>query len=108
MNWIEAATDPPGHGYYIAAWDDNGSTRVSELWFNPDSKGSGWWPSRGYMARFIGDAAAVNPVRSLTVYAWMKMPEYPGPGPTIAYKWGERVIPPEDIIVVHEGVTERG
>jgi hypothetical protein len=85
--WIGAETEPPNQGYYLAVWMDEGSHRVSELWFDPNTSGSKWWPTRGYMARFVGDAAHRAPKRSLTVVAWQMMPEYPGPGRIVAYRW---------------------
>lgn len=96
-------TRPEKHGYYIAAWDDEGHWRVSELWFNPDSTGSGWWPTRGYMARFVGDVASNRPKRSLTVIAWMKWPEYPGPGRIIAYRAFDKIYDPQDVTIIREG-----
>lgn len=114
MKWIKASTNPPESGYYIAAWNDEGHWRVSELWYNPNSHGSGWWPSRNYMARFVGDAAITFPRRSLTVAAWMQMPKYPGLGPVIAYKTKDRhngkehIWAPEDVTIIHEGIIERG
>lgn len=113
MDWIGAETEPPGHGYYLAAWNDEGHWRVSELWFNPDSQGSKWWPTRGYMARFVGDVANNMPKRSLTVIAWQKMPEYPGPGPVIAYKWervysppqGGLILDPAEVTIIREART---
>jgi hypothetical protein len=113
--WIDARTEPPGHGYYLAVWMDEGNHRISELWFNPDSTGSGWWATRGYMSRFTGEAMGHESKRSLTVIAWMTMPEYPGPGRIIAYKWtasGDRsekaggsslILDPHDVTIVREG-----
>ncbi len=102
LNW---RTDkPPEHGYYIAAWNDNGTPRVSELWYNPESHASGWWPTRGYMARFVGDIAATSrPVKALTVYAWMYKPEYPL-GDIIGYRVHgiSQVIAPSSVTILRE------
>jgi hypothetical protein len=104
MEWIKDRK-PDQRGYYLAAWNDEGHWRVSELWFEADDIGSGWWPTRGYMARFVGDQK--KPARSLTVAGWAPMPEYPGPGKIIAYLWREadRVFDPKDLEVVRQGVT---
>ena len=119
MNWI-TDTKPPERGYYIAAWRDEGHWRVSELWYNPQSTGSGWWPTRGYMARFVGDVASTAPVRSLTVAAWMPIAAFPGPGRIIAYKartvvcpscdqpWKDQVFVPSEISIVREPASEPG
>jgi hypothetical protein len=103
LNW---RTDkPPEHGYYIAAWNDNGTPRVSELWYNPDSHASGWWPTRGYMARFVGDIAATSrPVKALTVYAWMYKPEYPL-GDIIGYRAHSEVIAPSSVTILREEIS---
>jgi hypothetical protein len=63
---------PPDHGYYLAAWRRQGQLVVSELWFNPDSTGSGWWAGRAY----LGDRpwGGGDP---LPVVAWMPMPAPP-------------------------------
>lgn len=103
-----ADSNPEKLGYYIAAWDDEGHWRVSELWFNPDSTGSGWWPTRGYMARFVGDVANNMPKRSLTVAAWMPVPEYPGPGKIIAYKFLDSILDPKEVTVIRTGATLGG
>jgi hypothetical protein len=119
MNWIlDEEQKPPDHGYYIAAWRDGESWRVSELWYNPQSLGSGWWATRGYMARFTGETMGHESKRSLTVIAWMPKPEYPGPGRIVAYKWtspGDRsekaggstlILDPQDVTIVREGPPE--
>ena len=65
---------PSEHGYYLAAWRRGTPPvwTVSELWFNPDSYGSGWWASRGYL-----DTRLANPLgKPLPVVAWMPMPVY--------------------------------
>lgn len=61
---------PPGSGYYLGAWRRGDSWRVSELWFNPASTGSGWWASRGYLH---DNTAAWTTV---PVEAWMPIPAY--------------------------------
>jgi hypothetical protein len=61
---------PPTRGYYLAAWRCGDRWRVSELWFSPDSIGSGWWASRGY----LGERTTVS--ETLPVEAWMPMPAY--------------------------------
>lgn len=101
MEWI-TETSPETHGYYIAAWDDQGHWRVSELWYNPSSPGSGWWAFRGYMARFIGHTPSESTGRSLTVAGWMPMPEYPGVGRIIAYKTGGHIWDPADVTIIRE------
>ena len=118
MDWtLSVAQKPPEAGYYIAAWQDEGNWRVSELWFNPDSPGSGWWPSRGYMARFVGDAPPKEAKRSLTVGAWMPKPEFPGLGRIVAYKWtvpgmisamagAELILDPKDVTIIREKTPE--
>ena len=66
---------PPVHGYYLGAWQRGTppAWTVSELWFNPDSTGSGWWSSRGYLDdRMSWTSVAVD------VAAWMPVPVYPG------------------------------
>lgn len=104
-----SGTVPHQRGYYIAAWDDEGHWRTSELWFDADAvTGGRWWPTRGYMARFVGDVANNTPKRSLTVAAWMPVPEYPGPGKIIAYMYDDRVLDPHDVTVVRKGVTLGG
>lgn len=68
MDW---RTDmPPDHGYYLAAWKRGEQWAVSELWFNPDSVGTGWWPSRGYLRQ---DSTGMD---AIAVEAWMFMPVY--------------------------------
>jgi hypothetical protein len=62
---------PPEHGYFLAAWRRAGLLVVSELWFNPDSTGSGWWSSRGYLGDRLWES------ESLPVVAWMPMPAPP-------------------------------
>ena len=61
---------PPEHGYYLGAWQCGERWTVSELWFNPDSIGTGWWPSRGY---FHERSAGME---TIAVRAWMPMPVY--------------------------------
>jgi len=99
MEWI---TDrkPDQHGYYLAAWNDEGHWRISELWFEADDIGSGWWPTRGYMARFVGDQK--KPARSLTVAGWAPLPEYPGLGKVVAYMIDDRVYDKEDVRIIWE------
>lgn len=104
MEW-NTKSKPVTHGYYLAAWDDEGHWRVSELWFNPDSAGSGWWPTRGYMARFVGDVAYNMPKRSLTVAGWMAIPEFPGAGRVVAYMFNDMVIDPADVRIIREAAT---
>lgn len=62
---------PPGHGYYLGAWQRHGRWFVSELWFNPDSTGTGWWASRGYLDPMSHTAVPIP------VEAWTPMPKYP-------------------------------
>jgi hypothetical protein len=61
---------PSEPGYYLGAWQiDARRWIVSELWFNPDSTGTGWWATRSYL----------NQERTYTtidVRAWMPMPEF--------------------------------
>lgn len=61
---------PDTHGYYLAAWRCGDGWTVSELWFNPDSTGTGWWASRGYLHERAGH------LETLPVEAWMPMPAY--------------------------------
>lgn len=61
---------PHKSGYYLAAWKRAEDVVVSELWFNPDSHGSGWWPSRGYLHQ---DWPSKQPVE---VVAWLPMPKF--------------------------------
>ena len=61
---------PPEHGYYLGAWKRGEEWVVSELWFNPDSIGTGWWPSRGYFHQDSRGREAV------AVEAWMPVPVY--------------------------------
>lgn len=61
---------PPAHGYYLGAWRRGARWTVSELWFNPDSIGTGWWSSRGY----LGGCPCPETV---PVEAWMPVPGYP-------------------------------
>ena len=61
---------PPGHGYYLGAWKRGDRYAVSELWFNPDSHGTGWWATRGYLSEREWHAGTIP------VEAWMPMPEY--------------------------------
>ena len=61
---------PPEHGYYLGAWRRGDGWTVSELWFNPDSTGTGWWASRGYLD---GHTLRAMPVK---VEAWMPVPAY--------------------------------
>ncbi len=68
INWQTGK--PPDHGYYLGAWLRDGRWVVSELWFNPDSIGSGWWPTRGYL-----DERELSH-QTIDVVAWMAMPEY--------------------------------
>jgi hypothetical protein len=63
---------PPVPGYYLGAWKRGGRWVVSELWFNQDSAGSGWWSSRGYLEGTGRTAVQVE------VKAWMPVPEYGG------------------------------
>jgi len=64
---------PPEHGYYLGAWKTPGGRWVvSELWFNPDSIGSGWWASRGYLHQ-------PHTFTTVPVVAWIPMPEYEPP-----------------------------
>jgi len=67
---------PDGHGYYLGAWRSGDRWIVSELWFNPDSTGSGWWSSRGYLVAYGTDRA----VFTVPVVAWAPMPVYEPPG----------------------------
>lgn len=53
-----------------SAWKRGDQWAVSELWFNPDSIGTGWWPSRGY---FHQDSRGTE---TIAVEAWMPMPAY--------------------------------
>jgi hypothetical protein len=86
---------PPGHGYYLAVWQqNNGVRRVSELWYNPDSHGTGWWPTRGYLRPYLREQSALDP---LPVVAWAPMPL---PGRVIGYKIGDQVFDPADVSVI--------
>jgi hypothetical protein len=69
--WIHG-TEPPGAGYYLGAWQQNGRWVVSELWFNPQSLGTGWWPIRGYLHWAVGRQTGIT----IHVRAWMPMPEF--------------------------------
>ena len=70
--YIEWKTgNPPKDGYYLAAWKRSGKWAVSELWFNPDSIGTGWWPTRGYFGQ---DNSCLRD--TINVVAWMPLPEY--------------------------------
>lgn len=74
--WLRASAEwrtgrPPDHGYYLGAWRRGESWVVSELWFNPDSVGTGWWAGRGYL-----DGPERNPHVTVPVEAWMPMPVY--------------------------------
>jgi hypothetical protein len=44
---------------------------VSELWFNPDSTGTGWWPDRGYM-----EGVRDGTTKTIPVEAWAEMPVF--------------------------------
>jgi len=68
---------PDKSGYYLAAWQLNGRWRVSELWFNPDAIGTGWFPSRGYLPGVEDDIVAAPPAFTISVEAWQPMPRYP-------------------------------
>jgi hypothetical protein len=61
---------PEQHGYYLGAWLRRGRWQVSELWYNPDSLGSGWWETRGYLGQVFGSSETVD------VVAWMQIPDY--------------------------------
>lgn len=65
---------PPDHGYYLGAWRHGDRWVVSELWFNPDSTGSKWWPTR----RYLGERDKTH--QTVPVVAWMPVPPYDGPG----------------------------
>lgn len=65
-----ATGNPDRHGYYLGAWQRNDCWFVSELWFNPDSIGSGWWASRGYLSERASSHS------SIPVIAWMPLPVY--------------------------------
>lgn len=71
MTWN---TEPPKtHGYYLGAWprwEGSHSYIVSELWFNPDSIGTGWFISRGY----LGERDTYHD--TVPVVAWTSLPEY--------------------------------
>lgn len=69
MTWNKGT--PEDHGYYLGAWLRHGIWRVSELWYNPDSFGSGWWASRNYIP-----GARDNPHDTIDVVAWMQIPVY--------------------------------
>ena len=45
---------------------------MSELWFNPDAIGSGWFPQRGYLSEKVQG----YPGDTVPVEAWMSMPAY--------------------------------
>jgi hypothetical protein len=64
---------PPEHGYYLGAWRRGGRWFVSELWFNPDSTGTGWWPTRSYLTH---DTQSQWLHDTIEVEAWMPVPEY--------------------------------
>lgn len=61
---------PPDHGYYLGAWRRGGRWTVSELWFNPDSIGTGWWSTRGYLNE------REHTTGTIPVEAWIPMPVY--------------------------------
>lgn len=66
---------PDNHGYYLGAWKHQGRWVVSELWYNPDAIGTGWFSSRGYFHQ-KDDHVTIG------VVAWMPMPTYgPMTGP---------------------------
>lgn len=64
---------PEKHGYYIAAWIQYGQERVSELWFNPQAIGTGWFAARGYLGQ-----GSDHSTQTLDVVAWQPIPAYPG------------------------------
>lgn len=65
---------PLTHGYYLGAWKNHGSWVVSELWFNPESVGTGWWASRGYL-----EQGSVGHRHGIPVEAWTHKPVWNGP-----------------------------
>lgn len=69
---------PSEHGYYLGAWKRGQLPvwTVSELWFNPDSTGTGWWSSRGYI-----EATRDADGKTIPVEFWMPMPEPPAEPP---------------------------
>jgi len=70
MTWNKGK--PEQHGYYLGAWLRDGRVwTVSELWFNPDSFGSGWWATRSYISRTHETA-----YETIKVVAWMQIPVY--------------------------------
>jgi hypothetical protein len=68
---------PPQCGYYLGAWKRGSPPvwTVSELWFNPDAVGSGWFATRGYLDT---PGALRDRMSTIPVEAWMPMPEYRG------------------------------
>jgi hypothetical protein len=62
---------PVKAGYYLGAWKKHNMWVVSELWFNPDTIGSGWWSSRDYFLQKAEDEG-----KTIDVVAWMNLPEY--------------------------------
>ncbi len=60
---------PPAPGYYLGAWRRDGKWFVSELWYNPNSIGTGWWISRGYL-----DQIPRVQTETIPVEAWMLKP----------------------------------
>lgn len=95
MEWIRDR-NPEEHGYYLGAWLRQGRWVTSELWYNPDSMGTGWWASRGYFHQ-------KDPGTTIDVKAWMKMPKFdPLRGRLLAYKALGQVFDPEDMVLVYE------
>jgi hypothetical protein len=95
-------TRPPRDGYYLGVWRFGDRWMVSELWFNTDSLGSGWFPIRRYLNVDHGACLMID------VVAWMPMPEYPGPGRIIGYLAGDKVWDPDDVKIVREQATLGG
>lgn len=62
--------NPQDKGYYLAAWKDRTDWVVSELWYNPESVGTGWWSSRLYLGQ------EDHRQKSIDVVAWMDMPVF--------------------------------
>lgn len=61
---------PVDSGYYLGAWQSGRRWNVSELWYNPESRGTGWWKSRLYMEQRDYTYTPVD------VVAWMPIPKY--------------------------------
>lgn len=66
--------------YYLGAWrrGQPPAWTVSELWFNPDSIGTGWWTSRGYLTGLQGIESRNARLETVPVEAWALMPVYEG------------------------------